>query len=503
MIPLTLREIARVTGGRLVPDTTEAAGTTVTADVVTDSWAVRPGSLYVARRGEHADGHAFLGAAADAGAVAALTNRESDLLPCVVVDEDPERLSERPDRPPYDAVTRAFAALAREVHDRCLAAGGLRVVGITGSSGKTSTKDLLAQVLARLGSTLAPEASYNSEVGVPLTVCRLTPDTSYLVAEMGASGAGHIAHLTTIAPPQVAVVLNVGTAHLGEFGSREAIGRAKSELVQALPADGLAVLNADDPVVRGMASLAGVPGRTRVLLVGSGEDAQLRASDVTVDTDGRASFVMHPPAGDDQGAEHGIPVTLQLVGEHHVGNALAVAAVAHEWGMGWPEVAQALGEATSRSRWRMEVTRRADGVTVVNDAYNANPDSTAAALRALASMRRPEGRTVAVLGGMLELGADAEAEHAGVGRLAADLGVDHLVAVGELAQPAAAAYTDAGGAAAHTVADRHAARTLLDELLADGDVVLLKSSRDSGLRLLGDALAGTGEADPAAPEETA
>ncbi len=498
MIPLTLREIARVTGGRLLPDTPRTAGTTVTADVVTDSRAVRPGSLYVARRGEHADGHAYLGAAADAGAVAALTNRGSDLLPCVVVDEDPARLSERPDRPPYDAVTRAFAALAREVHDRCLAAGGLRTVAVTGSSGKTSTKDLLAQVLERLGPTLAPEASYNSEVGVPLTVCRLTPDTSYLVAEMGASGAGHIAHLTRIAPPQVAVVLNVGTAHLGEFGSREAIGRAKAELVQALPADGLAVLNADDPVVRGMASLAGVPGRTRVLLVGSGEDAQLRATDVRVDADGRASFVLRPPAGDDEGARDGLPVSLRLVGGHHVGNALAVAAVAHEWGMPWPEVARALGEATPRSRWRMEVTRRPDGVTVVNDAYNANPDSMAAALRALAAMRRPGGRAVAVVGGMLELGAEAPAEHARVGALAAGLGVDHLVTVGELAEPARTAYLDDGGAGATHVADRHEAAALLAGLLRADDVVLLKSSRDSGLRLLGDELA-----HPTSTEETA
>ncbi|GAA1180391.1 UDP-N-acetylmuramoyl-tripeptide--D-alanyl-D-alanine ligase [Ornithinimicrobium humiphilum] len=483
MIPLTLRDIARVTGGRVRPATAEAQATTVSASVVTDSRAVEPGSLYVARRGEHADGHDYLAAAAGAGAVAALTNREVDELPCVVVDEAPDfDPSSRVDLPPYDAVTRAFAAVAREVHDRCAAAGGLRVVGITGSSGKTSTKDVMAQVLAGLGPTLAPEASYNSEVGVPLTVCRLTEETAYLVAEMGASGAGHIAHLTRIAPPQVAVVLNVGTAHLGEFGSREAIAEAKSELVQALPPDGLAVLNADDPNVAAMASRT----QARTLLVGRGEDAEVRATDVSVDADGRASFTLHAP----DGPAGGLPVSLQLVGEHHVGNALAVAATAHEWGMPWPDVAQALGEATPRSRWRMEVTRRDDGVTVVNDAYNANPDSMRAALRALSAMRRPEGRTIAVLGGMLELGTDSDAEHAGVGRLAAELGVDHLVAVGELAEPAATAYTEAGGAGTTRAADRGEAHRLLEELLRPGDVVLLKSSRDSGLRLLGDALAG-------------
>lgn len=487
MIALTLREIARVTGGRVHPDTPEAAEVTISGPVVTDSREVGPAGLYVARRGEHADGHDYVAAAAANGAAAALTNREVDELPCVVVEEDPARLSPRPDRPPYDAVTRAFAALGREVVDRCDAAGGLRTVAITGSSGKTSTKDLIAQVLGELGPTLAPEASYNSEVGVPLTVCRLTEQTAYLVAEMGASGRGHIAHLTAVAPPQVSVVLNVGTAHLGEFGSREAIAEAKSELVSALPGGGLAVLNADDEAVARMASVARAAG-ARVLTVGRGPDAQLRADDVRLDGHGRASFTMHPPA-----AEEGVPVSLQLVGEHHVGNALAVAAVAQEWGMGWAAVADALGRAVPRSPGRMEVTVRADGVTVVNDAYNANPDSVRAALRALVAMRRPGGRTVAVLGGMLELGADSDAEHAGVGALAAELGVDHLLTVGELARPAGTAYLEGGGARTTHVDDRHAAARLLAQELADGDVVLLKSSRDSGLRLLGDDLAG----DPA------
>ncbi|AXH95662.1 UDP-N-acetylmuramoyl-tripeptide--D-alanyl-D-alanine ligase [Ornithinimicrobium avium] len=500
MIPLTLREIAQVTGGRVHPDTPGAGRTTVTASVVTDSREVVPGSLYVARRGDHADGHDYLGSAAERGAAGALTNRESDLLPCVVVQEDPGRLSSRPDRPPYDAVTRAFAALAREVHDRCEASGGLRTVAITGSSGKTSTKDLMAQVLEQLGPTLAPEASYNSEVGVPLTVCRLTPQTAYLVAEMGASGRGHIAHLTQIAPPLVSVVLNVGTAHLGEFGSREAIGQAKSELVAALPAGGLAVLNADDDVVAAMGSVAREVG-ARVLTVGRAQQAQVRAGDVTLDERGRASFLLHPPRGGaGDGPEQPLPVTLRLVGEHHVGNALAVAAVAHEWGMSWPDVATALGAAVPRSPGRMEVTERADGVTVVNDAYNANPDSMRAALQTLAAMRRTGGRLVAVVGGMLELGEDGPAEHAGVGTLAAQLGVDHLLTVGDLARPAHTAYLRGGGAQATHVADRHEAADLLAGLLRADDVVLLKSSRDSGLRLLGDELA---HADVVSTEETA
>ncbi|OLT19993.1 UDP-N-acetylmuramoyl-tripeptide--D-alanyl-D-alanine ligase [Ornithinimicrobium sp. CNJ-824] len=495
MIPLTLREIAGVTGGRVVPATDETAQVTITGAVVTDSREAGPGGLYVARRGESADGHDFVAAAARQGAAAALTNRPVDALPCVVVEEDPQRLSERPDRPPYDAVTRAFAALGREVVDRCAAAGGLRTVGITGSSGKTSTKDLMAQVLQRLGRTLAPEASYNSEVGVPLTVCRLTEETAYLVAEMGASGRGHIAHLTAVAPPQVAVVLNVGSAHLGEFGSREAIGEAKSELVQALPAGGLAVLNADDDVVRGMRRHADAVG-ARTVLVGRSADADVRADDVRLDEQGRASFRLHARAvegGAPGTGPDGVPVTLQVVGEHQVGNALAVAAVAAEWGMPWEQVADALGAAQPRSRHRMEVTARPDGVTVVNDAYNANPESMRAALRALASMRGADGRTVAVVGGMLELGPGSDDEHAGVGALAAELGTDHLVTVGGLARPAGTAYTSGGGAATTHVEDRHEAAEVLNRLLRPGDVVLLKSSRDSGLRMLGDELAGKGD----------
>ena len=483
MIPLTLREIARATGGRIYPEGAATEELVVQGAILTDSREIEPGDLYVARRGEHADGHDYLGAVAEQGAVAALTNRVVDQLACIVHDEAPDfDPTSRVDRPPYDAVTRAFAALGRLVHDRCAAAGGLRVVGITGSSGKTSTKDLMAHVAEQLGTTISPQESFNSEVGVPLTVCRLTADTHYLVAEMGASGIGHIEHLTAIAPPQVAIVLNVGSAHLGEFGSREAIAQAKAELVRALPPDGLAVLNADDPVVAGMAALSPAP----VLFVGRGPAAQVRAEDVQVDSQGHPRFTLRTPEG------ASVEVCLQLVGEHHVDNALAVAATAHHWGMSWAEIAQALGTARARSRWRMEVTRRADGLTLVNDAYNANPDSMAAALRALAALgEHAPGQTVAVLGGMLELGPESEAEHARVGELAAALGVDHLVAVGDLVRPAATAYTDAGGAQVSLLQDRHEAQRLLESILQPGDVALFKSSRDSGMRLLGDALSAS------------
>jgi UDP-N-acetylmuramoyl-tripeptide--D-alanyl-D-alanine ligase len=324
--------------------------------------------------------------------------------------------------------------------------------------------------------------SYNSEVGVPLTVCRVERDTRFLVVEMGARGIGHIAYLARMAPPRVGVVLNVGTAHVGEFGSREAIARAKSELPAALPAEGLAVLNADDPAVRAMAEVT----VARVVLVGEAADAGVRATDVDLDAHGRPSFTVHTAAGTRA-------VRLGLVGRHHVGNALAVLAVALELGLALDAACDALEAARPVSRWRMEVTERVDGVTLVNDAYNANPDSMRAALSALERMG--EGRrTWAVLGTMLELGDDSDALHAEVGAEVVARGVDELVVVGAAAEPLAAGARAAGGATSvRIVPDAAAAEALLRAELRRGDVVLFKSSRDAGLRLLGDRIATTTE----------
>jgi len=460
VIATSLAEVADLVGGRLGGIERDAAERLVVdGPVVTDSREAGPGSLYVARVGESLDGHDFVGAARDAGAVAALTTRDVEALPCVVVDD----------------VQEAFAALARSVADR---ARDLTVVGITGSSGKTSTKDLLGSVLADLGPTVAPVGSYNSEVGVPLTVTRVRDDTRFLVVEMGARGIGHIRYLTSMAPPRIGVVLNVGTAHIGEFGSREAIATAKSELVEALPADGLAVLNADDPFVRAMA--ARTPAR--VVLVGEAPDADVRAESVTLDDDGHPTFDVVVATGR-------VRVTLGLVGRHHVGNALSVAAVALECGMPLAGLPTSLGQARAVSRWRMEVTDRPDGVRVVNDAYNANPDSMAAALRAVTALRG-RGRTVAVLGTMLELGDESEEGHRGVGRLAGELGVQLLVVVGEEARPMCAGAAESG-LECTWVPDAEAAYEVLSTRVAPGDVVLFKSSRDAGLRWLGERFAGT------------
>ncbi|MEI2765867.1 MAG: UDP-N-acetylmuramoyl-tripeptide--D-alanyl-D-alanine ligase [Dermatophilaceae bacterium] len=464
MIALSLAQVAELTGGEIHGERS-AAAVLVDGPVVTDSRAAGPGSLYVARIGEHADGHEFVGAAAQRGAVAALTSRPVGALPCVVVAD----------------VQGAFGALARGVLDR---APAVTVIAITGSSGKTSTKDLLAQVLARAGPAIAPVDSLNGEVGVPLTVCRITEQTRFLVAEMGSRGVGHLRYLTGIAPPDLAVVLNVGTAHVGQFGSREVIAVAKRELVEALRPEGVAVLNADDPAVAAMAEHT----RGRVVLVGESPQAQVRATDVRLDAQGRPSLRAVTPAGS-------APVTLALHGRHHVGNALAVLAVALECGMPLGQVADALADSGPVSRWRMEVTERPDGVTVVNDAYNANPDSMLAALAALAAMGHPDlgptRRTWAVLGEMLELGPQAEPAHRRIGRRAADLHTDLVVAVGPGAAGIAHGALEAGieASQATSVPDADAAYRLLAAELRPGDVVLFKSSRDAGLRWLAERVA--------------
>ncbi len=454
MIRLTLAEVADLTGGTLTGGDPAAA---VTGAVTLDSRTVAPGDLFVAVAGERVDGHDFLGAAAAAGAVAALAGRTDPALPCVVV-EDP---------------VVALGRLAAGVHAR-LASSGLTTIGLTGSSGKTSTKDLLGQVLGAAGETVSPPGSYNNDIGLPLTVLSAGDTTRYLVLEMGARGVGHIARLCGVARPDIGVVLNVGSAHLGEFGSADVIAQAKGELVEALAEGGTAVLNADDPRVLGMAPRT----RARVVTTGRGPTADVRAVDVTLDDSARGRFTL--VAG---GEEH--PVALQVVGEHQVANALSAAAAALAAGLAPADVAAALSAAGPRSRWRMEVERRADGVTVVNDAYNANPESMRAALAALVGLTAT--RRIAVLGAMAELGPGATAEHERLGRDAAAAGIDLVVAVG----PDAVGIADGAAAAGRRpgeesvlVPDRAAARQLMSEVLRPGDLVLVKASRSYGLELL-------------------
>jgi UDP-N-acetylmuramoyl-tripeptide--D-alanyl-D-alanine ligase len=352
------------------------------------------------------------------------------------------------------------------------------VIGVTGSAGKTSTKDLMARLTGRLGPAVAPPGSFNNEIGHPLTVLSADESTRYLVLEMGARGIGHIAHLARVAPPDIGVVLNVGSAHIGEFGSREVVAEAKGELVEALSPEGVAVLNADDPLVRAMA--ARTPAR--ITLFGRVPEADVRAAAESLDDAGRPRFTLVTPKGS-------ADVALRLYGAHTVSNALAAAAVAHELGMPVADIAEALSEATPASRWRMEVTERPDGVTVINDAYNANPESVRSALDTLVHMARGR-RAFAVLGEMAELGATTVSEHERIGVHAARGGLAGLIAVGETA---ASVLEGAGQVGSWTgegvrVEDADAAMAALGERLRPGDVVLVKASRVAGLEKVAQAV---------------
>ena len=445
MIPLTLAEVAEVTQGRLLGAAPERLVTAVTAD----SRQVTPGCLFVALKGARVDGAAFAADALAAGAAAVLTRAGAGVTGPRVEVADP---------------LAALGAVGTAVRARSRA----RVVGITGSSGKTTTKDLLAAVCATRLATVASPGSFNTEVGLPLTLARLEAETEVLVAEMGARGVGHIALLCRIARPDVGVVLNIGEAHLGMFGSREAIAQAKGELVEALPPEGTAVLNADDPLVRAMASRT----RAAVLTFGLGADADVRAEGVELGPDGCASFRLAGRAGT-------ASVTLPAPGEHLVADALAAAAAASVLGLSADEIAKGLAGARL-SPMRMEVTRRADGLVVVNDAYNANPASMAAALKALVAMAR--GRSVAVLGEMAELGEASQDAHDRIGRLAARLGVTRLVGVGQAGEVMVRAARLEGmwPEDAVAAADPGAALAALADL-GPGDTVLVKASRAVGL----------------------
>ena len=455
---MTLAEIAEAVGGEL---RAAPPGAVVTAPAVADSRKAGPGCLFVADRG----GHQFAADAVRRGAVAVLASEELPGVPTVLAPPAPDR--------PVDASVVALGRLARLVAGRLVDA---TVIAVTGSQGKTTTKDLMAQVLAGAGPTVAPDASLNNELGVPLTVLRADEETRYLVLEMGARRVGHIRYLTQIVPPDISVVLNVGLAHVGEFGSRQATARAKAEIVEALLDDGLAILNGDDPLVRAMAERTTAPS----VLVGESADAAVRADKVWLDDGGRPTFELITPHGSAQ-------VRLNLVGRHHVANALAAAAVGLAVGMDLRHVTERLSAAVALSRWRMEVAERADGVTILNDAYNANPDSMRAALQALPALARGR-RTWAVLGEMLELGPASAEEHEAVGRLAAQLDVSRLVVVGAGAREIERGARSEGLKGTVLADDAAQALKHLRRRLRPGDVVLVKSSRDAGLRYLGDAL---------------
>ncbi|MEA5456883.1 UDP-N-acetylmuramoyl-tripeptide--D-alanyl-D-alanine ligase [Sinomonas sp. JGH33] len=499
MIEFSAADIARITGGRLVGDPG-----VVPVHVTTDSREAEQGSLYVAKPGEHADGHSFVGAAFAAGAVLALCERE-------VADDDGA---------PFPAVIVPDAVLAmgtlakeavRRIREFRAARGeAFTVVGITGSAGKTTTKDLLAGIfrstpegVAAPLSVVAPQGSYNGEVGVPLTVFQADESTRYLVIEMGATGIGHIAYLADMVVPDIGVVLAVGSAHAGEFGGVENIAQAKGELLEALSPAGTAVINLDDPRVRAMEPRTAA----RKTFFTSDPDAAAEASargsvvvalDAHVGADGCPAFDLRIDG------EEPIAVRSRLIGAHHTANLLAAAAAAHAAGVPTQAIAASLAEQGPASRWRMERTDRPDGVTVINDAYNANPESMRAALQTLADLGRSR-RTWAVLGAMLELGDESIAAHTAVGTLVVRLNIDRLVVVGREARALYVSAVNEGswGDECLFVEDAEEAFALLERELAPGDLVLVKSSNGVGLRHLGDRIAWAAQAqttDPAGTE---
>jgi UDP-N-acetylmuramoyl-tripeptide--D-alanyl-D-alanine ligase len=523
MIDLTVAQIAEIVGGTLADISPAAAAELhVTGTVEFDSRVVGPGGLFLALPGARSDGHDHAASAVATGAVAVLAARAVG-VPAILVSPEPPAgraqhgvagVLEHDDDGSGAAVLAALAKLAKAVAAE-LVAGGLTIVGITGSSGKTSTKDLLAAVLDPLGEVVAPPGSFNNELGHPWTVLRATRRTDYLILEMSARHPGNIAALAAIAPPAVGVVLNVGTAHLGEFGSRDAIARTKAELPQSVPQSGVVILNVDDPAVAAMAEVTAARV-VRVSRTASGPPnaPDVWASAVSLDELARPRFMMHKR---DASGTSQAEVQLGVYGDHQVTNALCAGAVALECGASVEQAAAALAGTGPVSRHRMQVTTRADGVTVIDDTYNANPDSMRAGLQALAWIAHAgvdQGsrirRSWAVLGEMAELGQDAITEHDRIGRLAVRLDVSRLVVVGigrsmsamhhgavlEGAWGSWGADSDKG---AVNVADGDAALALLRAEVQPGDVVLVKASNSVGLGRLADVLASEGTAGGARP----
>jgi len=465
MIALTMAEVASATGGVLHLDGTEASPqTVVSGTVTTDSREITEGGIFVAKPGEFDDGHRFAPAAAEQGAALLIVEHPLELpVPQVVVADSVD----------------ALGALATEVVRRVRALGRLRIVGVTGSNGKTTTKNLLRTVLEGVGPTVAARASFNNEVGAPITMLELTEDTEFLVAEMGASAVGEIARLIRMARPDVGIVLKVGLAHAGEFGGIERTVLAKSEMVTDLLATDVAVLNADDPRVVPMADLTAA----QVVWFGFGDSADVRASNVRAHASG-TDFTVTVPGGESADVHFGV------LGEHHVMNALAAIAASVSLGVPLAQIAGALEQVTLAERWRMQLMGGRDDITVINDAYNASPDSMSAALKTLAQVKAPGTRTIAVLGEMSELGEFSGEEHDRIGLLAVRLGISQLVVVGQGARRLHITAINEGswdGESAY-VETQDEAFDLVVSSARPGDTVLVKSSNAAGLRLLGDRL---------------
>jgi len=438
MIKLSAREISLIVNGSLHADETVA----VVQPPVFDSRKAKAGSLFLALVGENADGHNYVDDAFSNGATLALTTKVID-KPCVVVPD----------------VIQAVAEIAKFVRIQLTE---LIVIGITGSQGKTTTKDLLNYILSSVGETVAPIGSFNNEIGVPLTILECTEKTKYCIVEMGARHIGDISSLCEIAKPKIGAVLKVGNAHIGEFGSREAIAQAKSELVTSLVSGGTAVLGTYDQFTPAMKVANGV----EVVTFGERSDCNVRAADVEI-REGCPHFDLVTKDGR-------AAVGMRLVGLHQIPNALAAAAISSALGLSVDQIAGALSMAELASKWRMEIFEKADRL-MINDSYNANPESMAAALRTLALFAQERGGSAwAVLGKMHELGQSEITDHAAIGKLVNDLGIDHLLTV---SMPAySQELSGESETKVHQLADKKSAIDLLAQM-QPGDVLLVKASR--------------------------
>ena len=438
MIKLSAREISLIVNGSLHGD----ENIMVTQAPVFDSRKAKSGSLFLALVGENTDGHNFCSDAFTNGAALALTTKVVD-QPCVVVSD----------------VMQAVADLAKFTRVQL---ANLTVIGITGSQGKTTTKDLLNYILSSVGETVAPVGSFNNELGVPLTILECNEQTKYCIVEMGARHIGDISALCEIAKPKIGAVLKVGNAHIGEFGSREAIAQAKSELISSLGSGGIAVLGTYDQFTPAMKVADGVS----VLTFGERSDCSVRAADVEI-REGRPHFDLVTKSGR-------AAVGMRLVGLHQIPNALAAAAISNALGLSVDQIAGALSMAELASKWRMEIFEL-DGRLMINDSYNANPESMAAALRTLALFAQERGGSAwAVLGKMHELGPSENADHAAIGKLVSDLAIDHLLTV---SMPAySQGITADSETKVHELSDKNSVVTLLNAMQS-GDVLLVKASR--------------------------
>jgi UDP-N-acetylmuramoyl-tripeptide--D-alanyl-D-alanine ligase len=468
MYDLTLGQICEIVGGKLVGD----ASTRVTG-ISIDSRTTKPGDLFAAIVGERVDGHDFVTKANEEGAVASLVSK-SAIGEYVLVPESPDSL---------DPVIHAIAKVSAYVRTLMQ---GIEIIGITGSSGKTSTKDMIGQILSHAGVTHAPAGSLNNELGLPLTLLSAPRDVKYLVAEMGMRGLGHISHLCNLAQPTIGVITNVGQAHIGEVGSIEGIAKAKSELVSAIPASGVVILNADDDRVMAMRTLT----EATVFTYGFSKAADVRAENLHLSAHGSYNFDLIYRG-------ERIPASIPILGEHNVLNALAAVAVGLAVGMEVQDIAQSLATLQQKSKWRMEVHQLPRNVTIINDAYNANPESLTAALETLVAIPAT-GNTFAVLGKMHELGETSDAIHFQMAKLATNLGVTYVIAVGEsaksygLPRPATNLDSENGsdGAVQNSVwlPDFASACDYIVNEVNSGDILLFKASRAEKFEVLADQI---------------